>query len=175
MMKKALLLSEAQLKEQSNIERNVDGKLLAQLISDVQEIELRETLGAQLYDQVMEEFKAAADPDNPVPLSEARKALIVEYIRPFLIHAVMVKFIVLNNYKLTNKGVLKLNDTLATNVSPQEAQYAKNHFEGLMLGYKKLLVDYLHKNQLAVDGTDTSAGTGSTGWFVDCGNRNYFI
>ena len=166
MAKKVLLTSDEELKEESIIEENVDSKLLAKTIEMVQNIQLRSVLGENLYKSIIDaayNFK-----NNNVPLSASNAELLYDYIKPFLNMAVACEFIIVNNYKLTNKGVLKLRDDLGEAVSATELETAKNFFEQYKAEYKRILIEYLQEKNLidCADNNDTDTTIESTGWYL---------
>ena len=166
MNKPVLLVSESQIKQQSIVEKNVDSKLLSKVIINVQELSLKGILGAELYDLIINAVNEKVI--NDVPLSESFTILLNQYIQPYLIHAVLADFIVINNYKISNKGVMKLNDNSATNATADDIEYVKNYIDNYVVSYKKNLVQYLSENNLS--GTckvDTNITSGSIGWFLN--------
>lgn len=165
MSKKILLISEKQIKDQSIIEQNVDSKILSKVIQNVQEIQLKAVLGSTLYSALLSSVEA--DIVDAVGIPQEYRTLLDEYIQPFLIHAVLVDFIVVNNYKVTNKGLLKMRDDVADAISSDELEYTKSYYEGYKSEYKKNLIVYLKENKLVSYGTDTDVTTDSTGWFLD--------
>src|SRR4051794_31914134 len=137
-MKKVLLISEQQIKAQSIIEANVDSKILNKVIVNVQEIQLKGILGADLYNTVLDAVSAFVATGTTIPTDTA--TLLNDYIQPFLVHAVVADFIVVNNFKLTNKGFLKMRDDVAESVSADDLEYAKNYYDNYKAEYKKNLV-----------------------------------
>lgn len=163
--KKVLLISEKALKEQSAVELNADPKVLSKVILEVQEVNLKQVLGNTLYSQLIDEVVAAKE--NSTELAPATKVLLYEYIVPYLIYAVLVDFIVVNNYKFTNKGALKMNDANANNITPAEVEYIKNFYQGRMSARKNALVNFLKDNKLNAPGADTNVTFAGTGWFLN--------
>lgn len=166
-MKNVLLISEADLKNNSVIEKNVDGKMLSKLIRTVQDTQLRPVLGDTLYTEIIDAVYANATESTAITTS--MRTLLDSYVKPFLTYAVTADFIVLN-YKFTNKGVLKLSDNSGQNVSSQELEYLRNYYENYSATYKRMLVDYLHENNLVESGeVDTDITSPSIGWFLGTG------
>lgn len=164
-MKRVLLISEKQIKDNSIIEQNVDAKILSKTIANVQEVVLKPILGSSVYATLIDEAYNKAT-DSSYVIAEPYSALLTDYIQPFLINAVLVEFIVVNNYKVTNKGLLKLRDNLADNVDADELEYAKNYHENYLSKYKKNLIDFLKANNLLSCSSDTDITSTSIGWFL---------
>ena len=120
---KILLISEKEIKIESLIEVNVDPKVLSKIINNVQETQLQPILGTALYSSLLEQVYQLAI--NTTPLVAGTLDMLENYIIPFITFASMADFIVLNNYKLSEKGTLKLVDNQGTAISIQEIEYAK--------------------------------------------------
>jgi hypothetical protein len=164
MSKKILLISESQIKAQSNVENGVDGKVLSKVILNVQETHLKGIIGNQLYSDLLDAVELQII--SGTTLSDTYSTLLNDYIHPYLINAVLADFVVLNNFKITNKGVLKMSDNSANNVSPDELEYAKNYFDNYSQSFKNSLIKYLADNSL-VECTKANETSGSIGWFLN--------
>lgn len=165
---KVALISEKHLKEASVIELSVDNKILSKLIVDNQKISLKQVLGDDLYNQVLKEVYDTINVSGHV-FSPELKVLLDDYIQPYLVHCVLVDYVITGNYRLTNKGVLKVTDTGAATLSPEELAFARNHFNNKMVSYKAMLIDYLKdKNFITCSSnTDIDTTADTTGWFLD--------
>lgn len=163
MSKRVLLISEQQIKNQSTIEANVDGKVLSKCIANVQEIQLKAILGAELYSETLAAVEANIA--NGATLSTEQQMLLNDFIQPYLLHAAIADFIVVNQYKVTNKGVLKMNDNSATNLSPDELHSFKNHFDTTAQAFKNQLIEHLSKCKLTTAQSDVDKTSGSIGWY----------
>ena len=164
MEKKVILISENDLKENSNIEWNNDNKSLSFSILDVQNLYLKPILGEKLYSEVVSAVYLSATDISYV--MENRIADLLGQIKSYLIHAVIVDYLFVNNYKSTNKGVLKMHDSSAQDINSQELEYAKNYYEGKMTAYKNSLINYLKNNELASIKSDKDITTDVIGWYL---------
>lgn len=166
MAQQVLLISESQIKEVSIIEQNVDSKVLSKTIQNVQELQLKAIMGKDKYDALMEEAKSKIA-DNSYVLSDFYKELISDYITPFLIHATIAEFIVLNNYKLSNKGVLRLNDNSASSSNGNDIEYLKNYYDNYASTYKNRLIAFLKDNNAFDSGNDSNVTSEAIGWYIE--------
>lgn len=163
-MNRILLVSANQIKEMSTLEMNVDEKSLNTLIWDAQQLKIKETLGDALFGELYQEaINRASDPQYI--MDHSIKSLLNDYVIPYLIYSVLQDWMITSNYKMTNKGMLKLNDANATNLTPSELEYAKDQYDQKAMAYKSKLVEYLKANGLLERGADTDTTTESTGWF----------
>jgi hypothetical protein len=165
-MKKVLLISENQIKQSSIIELNADSKVLSKVILDVQKLVLRPVLGDQLYNQVVDEVYTTKT-EIGHEMNATIKVLMDEYIKDFLVATVLQDWIVTNNYKMTNKGMVKLTDSNATTLSDGELEYAKNYYDQKVSAYKLNLINYLKSQKLIDGGTDQNVTSESIGWVID--------
>jgi len=164
MMQKILLISESTVKDLSLIQLNVDGKVLAKTILEVQFIHLRPILGNDLYQKVLDDVSSKAADGSYVMVY---KTLLEDYIQPYLAHATLQDWIINSTYKMTNKGILKYSDSQATALGSDEIEYAKNYHDNKVASYKKALICYLEENKLVEScNTDTDITSEATGWYL---------
>ena len=96
--------------------------------------------------------------------------LLNDYVQPYLISEVVSNFIVVNNFKITNKGVLKMTDDNSQNVNPDELNYIKNFYSNLVTRHKTALIEYVgknHQNNSCGDSNNLNPTTSSTGWYLN--------
>lgn len=165
MKKKTLLISENTVKDNSLIEFNVDSKTMKVIIADTQYNQLRKIIGKGRYETLLTEVENSLLPTedtNYAVVPELSKDFIYDYIQPFLIAAVTVDFLILNNTKLTNKGLLKLSDNNASNVDDTSLEHLKNYYDNKLATAKLDLVEHLG----TFDNTDTcgNSDAGVTGY-----------
>lgn len=151
-MKKTLLISEEEIKEQSLIEMNVAPKSIRVILKDVQHNQLRKIIGNDRYNLIIEEVDNSLLSVNPIAITPDTLDLIKDYIQPFLVATVCVDFIVLNSFKLTNAGLLQMNTPNAQNVNLDGLEHLKNYYDNKAAVAKVDLIE-----ALKVVGTCTSA------------------
>jgi hypothetical protein len=162
MANKVLLISEKHIKNLTAIELNADAEILSPIIINIQRTQLEAILGKQLYDSLLEEVeKLITIPDYE--MQPVLKTLLDDYVKPFLCYAVVCDFMVLNNFKLSNKGTTKAGETASSN----DVEYGKNYYDNYLATYKSKLIQYLRDNKLLVSGTDTNTTSYAIGWFLD--------
>ena len=162
-MKKVLLVSVQDIISASVIEDNVDVKLLSKTIGITQETGLKSILGTSLYTGLLD---AVYDYTvSGTPLTAAYSALI-ENAKPYLIAQTVASFIIINNYKITNKGILKLNDNSATALSDSDIENVKNFYDNQISTFKASLIQFLRDTQLIDNRNDVQIISNATGWFL---------
>lgn len=162
-MKKVLLLSVNDIISGSVIEDNVDVRLLSKTIGIAQETGLKPILGTELFESLIDAVYNYSV--SGTPLTTAYSSLI-EVAKPYLLAKTVADFMVINNYKITNKGVMKLNDNSATSLSDSDLESVKNYYDNLISTYKSELVKFLKDTNLIDYKNDIQISSESTGWFL---------
>ena len=103
-MKNVMLIDVESVKKLGYVHQNVLPDTIAVTIRRVQETMLKSVMGKKLYKDLIDEVSASLPPTNPiVPLSNATKELIEEYIQPYLVACVDFRII----YPLTLRSRAK--------------------------------------------------------------------
>lgn len=173
-MAKILLIGVSSIKSQSVIENNVDDKELSKVIHNVQEIQLKPILGQELYEQVSNEVKSKIE-DSSYDIPELYSTLINEYIKPFLIYATVAEFLVINSYKISNKGVQKLNDNSSTSINADEIEYLKNYYDNFITTHKSNLIKFLKEQNILPSNADTDTTSYGIGWHLESDGCNRYV
>lgn len=135
------LISEAKIREFTDMNNNVDSKLISNAIREAQDIELQRLLGTLLYNKILSEVQSNT-------LAGAYKTLVDDWIQNFLLYAtyyITLEYIYMrprNNGLLTPTGGDNSEsvDRQMFNVKRQSVQN-KREF------YAEKLTDYLIENQ----------------------------
>jgi hypothetical protein len=136
---KPLFVSTATIKKYGVIENNVDDKLIAQTIIMVQDLQLQQILGSDLYNQI-------ADQINASTLSVLNQTLLDEYIRDFIINATISDGAIIFNYRFSNKGVVTQSSDNQQPVSQRELELIEQKWGRMADFYAKRLSGYLEEN-----------------------------
>jgi hypothetical protein len=161
--KKVLLISPTEIISQSPIQDNIDEKILAKTLSTVQETGLRQILGTTLYSGLTDAvyFNIVSGTTIPQLYSD-----LLSVSKPYLIAKTTSDFLIFNQYKITNKGVLKLNDNTANNLSEGDLQAVKDYFDNLISTYKQDVIDFLSEANLIDRENDIQIGSEASGWYL---------
>jgi len=135
------LISEAKIREFTDMNNNVDSKLISNAIREAQDIDLQRLLGTLLYNKILSDVQSNT-------LTGAYKTLVDDWIQNFLLYATYyntLEFIYMrprNNGLLTPTGGENSEsvDRAMYNVKRQSVQN-KREF------YAEKLTDYLIENQ----------------------------
>jgi len=156
-----LLITEGEIKAESVIQNNCDALLLTRTIQSVQDVYLKPILGENIYYETLNSIYQQKL--NNAALKPLYSDLLT-IIKPYLTNKVVAEFIIPNQYKFTNKGLLKLNDNSATALDNSDLESIKQYYENISSTYKANIIDYLLKNHLTNGNTDTRIG--NSGWFT---------
>ncbi len=124
-MARALIIDENFVKENSEIDENVDMKLINPTIWKCQKKYIEKTLGTTLYNDLCSEI--LSDPD--LSSNAAYLTLVDDYIADALLYWVMHELQVPLTYKFRNKTVGKLTDQNAQPVDFQEHKYLRDYYK----------------------------------------------
>lgn len=163
-MNRIRLIKVEDIVSSSTLDTNVSMKLLGLTLDNVQEIQLKPILGPQLYGEVLTAVKNHIEEGDA--LNDAMKALIYEFIRPFLIHSTVCDFIITNHFRITNKGVLLMRDDASTTADASAVKQVLDFHQQYTAQYKANLIEHLNKNEKPQDSTDRDTTTASIGWYL---------
>jgi hypothetical protein len=136
---KPLFVSTATIKKYGVIENNVDDKLIAQTIIMVQDLQLQQILGSDLYNEIANQINAST-------LTGLNQTLLDEYIRDFIINATIADGAIIFNYRFSNKGVVTQNSDNQQPVSQRELELIEQKWGRIAEFYGKRLSGYLAEN-----------------------------
>jgi hypothetical protein len=173
-MRKTLLISEETIKDNSMIEMNVANKSLRVILVDVQHNQLRKLLGNVKYNSILDEVDNSMLPVNPVAITADSLDLIKDYLQPFLICGVMCDFLLLNNFKLTNKGTLQMSDNNANQSSLSDLESVKNYYDNKFAVAKMDLVEHLNEADTPCSGpTIKPTNSSITGLYIESSYNDF--
>lgn len=135
------LISEAKIRQYTDMNDNVDSKLIVNAIREAQDIELQRILGTLLYNKVIDEVQNST-------LSGVYKTLVDEYVQNFLLYAVYYNTLEAIYLRPRNNGLLVPNggensDAADRSMYNVKRQSVKNKSEF----YAEKLSQYLIENQ----------------------------
>jgi hypothetical protein len=145
------------LKDRSQLQANVDEKLLNIAIKEFQELELKKLLGKAEYDRLQDAVAASVNDPDADPLSDDDKELMT-YITPVMIYGSLVYSISPIHRKLTNAGVKEdeYQNSKSNDLAEARADYAFK-----LDGFKRDLVDY-REEKAKENNTGTCRGAEDT-------------
>ena len=145
-MRNVLLTSPDFIRQNSNISDNLNSKVLATAIREVQDDQLNEILGELLVDKLCE-LVETHEIDNEE--NEAYKWLI-EKSQMFLTYSVIAEVILKTNFKIDNAGLVQTRDENMDYASLDDSLTIKSHYEKKASHYAYLLQNYCmeHRQEL---------------------------
>jgi len=140
-MTTTLLISEAKLRQFTDINDNLDSALIKNGVREAQDIELQRILGTKLYDQVISYVNSGTVP-------AAYQTLLDDYIQDFLLYAAYYEVLEAIYIRPRNNGLLtpsggENSSSVDRTMYDVKRQSVKNKKEF----YGEILVNYLIENQ----------------------------
>jgi hypothetical protein len=138
-MTTTFLISEAKLREYTDIDNNVDTALIKNGIREAQDIELQRLLGTLLYDKLLSDVDSDA-------LTGNYKTLVDDYVQDFLIYASYYYILDSIYLRSRNNGLLTPNggensDGVDRTLYNVKRQSVKNKMEYYADGLKDYLIE----------------------------------
>ena len=145
-MRNVLLTSPDFIRNNSNISDNVNSKVLATAIREVQEDELQEIIGQLLFEKLQDLIS-----DNTIGNvgNEAYRG-VLDKAQMFITYKVIGELIVMLNMKIDNAGLIQTRDENMDYMGLSDTMTLKNYYDTKASHYAYLLQNYLmeHLNEI---------------------------
>lgn len=138
-MKNVLLTSPDFVRLNSNISDNVNSKVLATAIREVQEDELQEILGQLLFEK-LQDLVESGEISNE---ENAKYKEILDKAQMFITYRVIAEIIVMLNMKIDNAGLIQTRDENMDYMGLDDTMTMKNYYDTKASHYAYLLQNYL--------------------------------
>lgn len=137
---KALLITRDDLVSKTVLGGNVDTDDFIQFVAIAQDIHLQNLLGTDLLEKIQDLISTATLDD----VANAKyKSLLLDYIKPCLIHYSMVEFLPFAAYTIANKGVYKHNSENSETVSKEEVDFLIEKERKIAEHYAQRFIDFM--------------------------------
>ena len=136
-MTNVLLTSPDFIRNNSNISDNVNSKVLATAIREVQEDELQEILGQLLFEKIKEMVNDGTIVENAVYKN------VLDKSQMFITYRVIAEIIVMLNMKIDNAGLIQTRDENMDYMDLDDTMTLKNYYDTKASHYAYLLQNYL--------------------------------
>ena len=145
-MTNVLLTSPDFVRENSNISDNVNSKVLASAIREVQDDELQEIIGQLLFEKLKE---MVADGTIVQPENKAYKD-VLDKSQMFITYRVIAELLVMLNMKIDNAGLIQTRDENIDYMGLDDTMTMKNYYDTKASHYAYILQNYLmeHLNEI---------------------------
>ena len=149
-MNKVLLCSEDYIKSNSALNDNIFGKYLMPVIREAQDINLQMYLGECLYKTIL---GMVADNSITASTNEVYKALLDDYVQPYLLYQVQANLIPTINVKLGNIGSVVSNDEHISTLSQANIELVQRDFQLKADFYAQRMLNFIlnHSNEFNLD------------------------
>ena len=149
-MNKILLVSEDFVKTNSALNDNLWGKFLLPAIREAQDINLQTYLGECLYKRIL---GMVADNSITASTNESYKALLDDYVQPYLLYQVQANIIPTINAKLGNIGSVVSNDEHISTLSQANIDLVQSDFQHKADFYAQRMLNFIlnHSSEFNLD------------------------
>lgn len=145
-----LLISPAEIKQESQINQNVDDKVISTIIQTAQEIYLCKIIGTPLYRKIQElvddVIKDSGDKITD-PGFEIYNELLEDYVKPYLKYKTMEDFIVAGSFKMRNIGVIRNTDANVNYADLDSIKFLQHHYNTYVAEYEDRLSKFICANR----------------------------
>lgn len=138
-MRNVLLTSPDFIRNNSNISDNVNSKVLATAIREVQEDELQEILGQLLF----EKLQALVEENDIEDIENKPYKDVLDKAQMFITYRVIAELIVMLNMKIDNAGLIQTRDENMDYMNLDDTMTLKNYYDTKASHYAYLLQNYL--------------------------------
>ena len=149
-MNKVLLCSEDYIKTNSALNDNLWGKFLLPAIREAQNINLQTYLGECLYKTIL---GMVQDGSITASTNEVYKALLDDYVQPYLLYQVQANIIPTINVKLGNIGSVLSNDEHISTLSQANIDLVQSDFQHKADFYAQRILNFIlnHSSEFNLD------------------------
>ncbi len=137
-----LLVTASTIKTYGVLENNVDVKLINSTTLMIQDIQLQQILGTDLYNQICDQINASTV-NTYDAVSAANITLLNDYITNFLMNAVIAEGCLTFLYRFSNKGIITANSDNQFPITEAQLDRIIAKWQNQADFYAKRLSDYL--------------------------------
>ena len=146
-----LLVSPAELKQESIINQNVEEKVLNVIVQTAQEIYLCKIIGTPLFRRLQELVwnKLKNNEGDKIDGTgfETYNELLENYVKPYLKYKTVEQFTVENSFKMRNVGVVRNADTNVSYVDLDSIRFLQKHYATYVAEYEDRLSKFICANK----------------------------
>lgn len=135
-----LLISANKVKAFTEVNDNIDDKLLLANIQIAQDLGLQGLLGTKMYNYMLTNAQAGT-------LSTAENTLLQDFIQPYLLWRATWEALPTLWMRIQNKSVIKGNTEQGTAVDKGDITYLRNIYQSRFEFYAQRMMDYIKNNQ----------------------------
>lgn len=170
-MAKALLITRDDIVKKTALNGNVDVDLFIQFVNIAQDTHVQNYLGTKLLEK-LQALISAGTVDSGA--NAAYKTLLVDYVKPMLIHWAMVEYLPFGAYTIANKGIYKHGSENSESISKNEIDYLIEKQRQIAEHYTTRFIDFIcfqtatypEYNQNSNGDMYPDTDTNFTGWVI---------
>jgi hypothetical protein len=164
-----IFITEADIKETTFVDDNVDAKLIRQTIREAMDIHIQPILGTTLFEELKTQI-------NSSTLTTLNTTLLESYVRFALIYWTLYEGVDVFVYKFRNKGVQKQTSENGLVIDTDELKRLMDRFRNKAEWYSERVTKYLIENETSypsylnpdsgIDVIQPKRNNYTTGWYL---------
>jgi hypothetical protein len=139
-MAKALLITRDDIVKKTALNGNVDVDLFIQFVNIAQDTHIQNYLGTRLLEKIQE---LITDNEVDLAINADYRLLLLEYVKPMLIHWAMVEYLPFGAYTIANKGIYKHGSENSESISKTEIDYLIEKQRQIAEHYTTRFIDFI--------------------------------
>jgi hypothetical protein len=139
-MATALLITREDIVKHTALNGNVDVDLYVQFIKIAQDTHIQNYLGTDLLEKIQSLIEDGTIGDT---INLKYKTLLLDYIKPMLIHWSMVEYLPFAAYSIANKGVFKHSSENSINAEKYEIDFLIEKQRDIAQHYTQRFIDFI--------------------------------
>ncbi len=139
-MATALLITREDIVKHTALNGNVDVDLYVQFIKIAQDTHIQNYLGTDLLEKIQTLIEDGTIGDT---VNLKYKTLLLDYIKPMLIHWSMVEYLPFAAYSIANKGVFKHSSENSINAEKYEIDFLVEKQRDIAQHYTQRFIDFI--------------------------------
>jgi hypothetical protein len=143
-MATALLITRNDIVKKTALNGNVDTDLFIQFVQIAQDTHIQTYLGTDLLVKIQSLITAGTLDDAG---NSDYKDLLLDYVKPMLIHWSMVEYLPFASYTIANKGMYKHGAENSESVSKNEVDFLIEKQRSIAQYYTRRFIDFMCFNQ----------------------------
>ena len=143
-MATALLITRNDIVKKTALNGNVDTDLFIQFVQIAQDTHIQTYLGTDLLVKIQSLIAAGTLDDAG---NSDYKDLLLDYVKPMLIHWSMVEYLPFASYTIANKGMYKHGAENSESVSKNEVDFLIEKQRSIAQYYTRRFIDFMCFNQ----------------------------
>jgi hypothetical protein len=158
------IITPKEIKANSRLEITCDDRALREVVQISQSMNLSPILGVRLYNEVLTSISENYYHGTTMSVTILN---LIPFCKDYLKYQVVADFIMVNHYKLTNKGTFRMGDKEGEAATNDDITFYKTYYDNAANSYKRTLVEYLKSQSLILSTEVVDKDINFSGVYLD--------